>query len=184
VRPKGPARRHDQTYVREAPHTAVLQINFAPLAALRHFSNILHSGPPAFAGTLELIVRQVPEELDLWYLVFINVGKQGGLKGYPGISLLSWRRFGVGQHDEQESSCDGSTKIFTKDLSLRCNRIARRLHGTVKVSASAPEGSLPDLSQLFTEPYDSYRRGQHVRRRGRDVLRVNSKQSAGKCAPQ
>ena len=109
----------------------MLQINFAPLAALRHFSNILHSGPPAFAGTLELIVRQVPEELDLWYLVFINVGKQGGLKGYPGISLLSWRRFGVGQHDEQESSCDGSTKIFTKDLSLRCNRIARRLHGTV-----------------------------------------------------
>jgi hypothetical protein len=38
-----------------------------------------------------------------------------------------------------------------------------------KVSASAPEGSLPDLAQLFAEPYDSHRRGRHVRRRDRDV---------------
>jgi hypothetical protein len=29
---------------------------------------------------------------------------------------------------------------------------------------SAPEGSLPDLAQLFAEPYDSHRRGRHVRR--------------------
>ena len=38
-----------------------------------------------------------------------------------------------------------------------------------KVSASAPEDSLPDLAQLFTEPYDRHRRGRHVRRRDRDV---------------
>ena len=38
-----------------------------------------------------------------------------------------------------------------------------------KVSASAPEGSLPDLAQLFAEPYDNHRRSRHVRRRERGV---------------
>jgi hypothetical protein len=33
----------------------------------------------------------------------------------------------------------------------------------------APEGSLPDLAELFAEPYDSHRRGRHVGRRDRDV---------------
>ena len=40
---------------------------------------------------------------------------------------------------------------------------------TVGRYASVPEGSLPDLAQLFAEPYDSHRRGRHVRRRDRDV---------------